>query len=46
MKYPFEATYQEILADPDSFVEAVFSSLASEFLLLPKGQGFIDYPAV
>ena len=30
-------TYQEILADPDSFVEAVFSSLESEFLLLPKG---------
>lgn len=44
MKYPFEATYQEILADPDSFVTAVVSSLASEFLVLPKGEGFIDYP--
>ena len=45
MKYPFEATYQEILAAPESFVEAVFSSLESEFLLLPRGQGFIEYPA-
>jgi len=43
MKYPFEAEYQEILADPDSFVGTVFSSLASEFLVLPKGQGFIEY---
>ncbi len=30
MKYPFEADYQEILADPDRFVTAVFSSLASD----------------
>ena len=44
MKYPFEADYQEILADPDSFVTAVFSTLASEFLVLPKGEGFVEYP--
>jgi hypothetical protein len=45
MKYPFEAGLQEILSTPDEFVTAVFSSLESEFLLLPKGQGFIEYPA-
>ena len=45
MKYPFEADLQEILANPDEFVEAVFSSLESEFLLLPRGPGFIDYPS-
>jgi hypothetical protein len=44
MKYPFEATYQEIEANPDPFVSAVFLSLESEFLILPKGDGFIDYP--
>ncbi|HOC55552.1 MAG TPA: hypothetical protein PKI20_08025 [Verrucomicrobiota bacterium] len=44
MKCPFEADYQEIVADPDSFVTAVVSSLASEFLTLPKGEGFIEYP--
>ena len=45
MKSPSEADLQEILANPDEFVEAVFSSLESEFLLLPKGRGFIDYPS-
>jgi hypothetical protein len=44
MKYPFEADFQEILADPGGFVTAVFSSLASEFLVLPKGDGFVEYP--
>lgn len=44
MKYPFEASYAEIQADPENFVTAVFSSLASEFLVLPKGNGFVDYP--
>ncbi len=43
MKYPFEADFQEILADPDSFVAALVSSLASEFLTLPKGEGFVEY---
>jgi hypothetical protein len=44
MKYPFEAELPEILANPDGFVTAVFSSLASEFLVLPKGEGFVEYP--
>jgi hypothetical protein len=44
MKYPFEADFQEILDNPDGFVTAVFSSLASEFLVLPKGEGFVEYP--
>jgi hypothetical protein len=43
MKYPFEADFQEILTEPESFVAAVFSSLASEFMVLPKGDGFIEY---
>lgn len=43
MKYPFEATYQEILRDTDAFVGAVFASLASEFMVLPIGDGFIQY---
>ena len=43
MKYPFEASFQEIEADPDTFVSAIFSCLESEFLVLPKGDGFVDY---
>ena len=42
--HPFEATYEQIQADPESFVSIVFSSLVSEFLVLPKGEGFVDYP--
>jgi hypothetical protein len=42
--HPFEASFQEILADPERFVSAVFSSLVSEFLVLPKGEGFVEYP--
>jgi hypothetical protein len=45
MKYPFEAEFNEIVAAPDAFIAAVFSSLASEFLTMPKGEGFVDYSA-
>ena len=45
MRSPFEAAAGEVLAAPESFVDAVFSSLASEFLVMPKGDGFLDYPA-
>lgn len=44
MRYPFEASPQEVFAAPETFVDAIFSSLASEFLVMPKGEGFLDYP--
>lgn len=44
MKYPFEATAAEIAAKPDSFVDAVFSCLTSEFLTMPRGDGFVPFP--
>ncbi|RJX18310.1 MAG: hypothetical protein C4575_10835 [Desulforudis sp.] len=43
MKYPFEVSFSEILSDPDPFVSAVFSCLESEFLVMPKGMGFVEY---
>jgi len=43
-KFPFEASFKEIRANPEPFVSSVFSCLESEFLVMPKGQGFIDYP--
>ncbi len=43
-KYPFELPFDEIRSDLDMFVSAVFSSLESEFLIMPKGIGFVDYP--
>jgi hypothetical protein len=45
MKYPFEASFKEIEGALEPFVSAVFSSLASEFLTLPKGEGFVEHPA-
>jgi len=44
MKYPFEASLDEIEANPEPYIDAVFSSLESEFLVLPKGDDFLDYP--
>lgn len=43
MTFPFEASPEDVLARPESYVDAVFSSLVSEFLTLPKGEGFLDY---
>ena len=43
MRYPFEASLHEILEDVDTYVASVFTSLESEFLVLPKGKGFIEY---
>ena len=44
MKYPFEASLDEIEANPEPYIDTVFSSLESEFLVLPKGDDFLDYP--
>ncbi len=43
-KFPFEVAFEDILENPESYVDAVFSCLESEFLIMPKGAGFIDYP--
>ncbi len=44
MKYPFEVPFSELVNNLEPFVTAVFSCLESEFLILPKGAGFVDYP--
>jgi hypothetical protein len=42
--FPFEVSWKEILQNPDSYIHAVFSCLESEFLVMPKGVGFVEYP--
>ena len=42
--FPFEVTLEDILRDPESYVDSVFSCLESEFLVMPKGAGFVEYP--
>ncbi len=43
-KFPFEVAPDEILFDVEGYVDAVFSCLESEFLVMPKGVGFVEYP--
>jgi len=42
--FPFEVSLEEILQEPEQYVDAVFSCLESEFLVMPKGAGFVEYP--
>lgn len=42
--YPFETSFAEIESNIDAFIDAVFSTLQSSFLLLPRGPGFVTYP--
>jgi hypothetical protein len=43
VNFPFEIAFDQVLAGIDRYVSVIFSSLESEFLILPKGQGFIEY---
>lgn len=44
VKYPFEVDFETLQADLDAYVNTVFASLESDFLTMPKGQGFVEYP--
>lgn len=43
VEYPFEFPFDVVQDRLDEFVASVCSSLESEFLTLPKGEGFVDY---
>jgi hypothetical protein len=42
-KFPFEVSYKKVQADLDRYVAVVVDSLQSDFLVLPKGKGFVEY---
>jgi hypothetical protein len=44
MPFPFELPYEELKAQLDGCVDAVFGALDSVFLDMPKGGGFVEYP--
>jgi hypothetical protein len=44
MPYPFEVPFAEIQANLDGYVDEVFACLTSEFLVMPKGPGFVEFP--
>ena len=44
MPFPFEVGFDELQSDLDTYVDAVFGCLESEFLVMPKGKGFVEFP--
>ena len=44
MPFPFEVPFKQVQAELDAYVDAVFGALQSEFLIMPKGEGFVEYP--
>lgn len=44
MPFPFEVSFEEVQGNLDHYVDEVFGCLQSEFLVLPKGAGFVEYP--
>ena len=43
MRFPFEVGFAEIQSDPEPYVDAVFGSLESEFMVMPRGKGFVEF---
>ena len=44
MPFPFEISFEQLQADLDTYVDEVFDALRSDFLTMPKGDGFVEYP--
>jgi len=42
--FPFEVRFDEVRSELDTYVDAVFGCLESEFLVMPKGRGFVEFP--
>ncbi len=42
-EFPFEFGFDAVQSRLEEFVTTVCASLESEFLILPKGEGFVDY---
>ena len=43
MPFPFEFELDDVEANIESCVDSVFGALESEFLLMPRGDGFVDF---
>ena len=43
MPLPFEVGFDEVRSNLDVYVDAVFGCLESEFLVMPKGDGFVEF---
>ena len=43
IRFPFEVSFAEIQSDPEPYVDAVFGTLRSEFMVMPRGKGFVEF---
>ena len=43
MPFPFEVGFDEVQSNLDAHVDAVFGCLESEFLVMPRGKGFVEF---
>ena len=43
MHFSFEASYEDLEANLEAYVDAVFGCLRSGFLVMPKGEGFVEF---
>lgn len=43
MPFPFEVPFNQLQVELDTYVDEVFAALRSEFLTMPKGEGFVEY---
>ena len=43
MPFPFEVGFDDVQASLDEYVDAVFGCLESEFLVMLKGTGFVEF---
>lgn len=44
MPFPFEISFEQLQEDLDTYIDEVFNALRSDFLTMPKGDGFVEYP--
>lgn len=44
MLFPFEVDFEEVQVNLDTYIDTVFACLESQFLVMPKGNGFVDFP--
>jgi hypothetical protein len=44
MPFPFEVPFEQVQTNLNTYVDEVFRALRSEFLTMPKGDGFVEYP--
>ena len=44
MQFPFEVNFKQVERNLDRYADALMASLESDFLVMPKGDGFIEFP--